>query len=409
MTILNVRAAWLATVLLAAAPALAQTPPQLHLLAAGSLTAAMTEELAASGLPPQRIAPPVFGPSGHLRETIQQGAQADIFASADIQQPRLLAVDHPSRPVILFARNRMCALARADAGITAETLLDRMLDPKVRLATSTPVSDPGGDYAWQVFARAETVHPGAQAALQAKAMPLVGGPDSKPFVPGKGQVQGVFLADKADIMLGYCSGSPSVMADVPGLVSIPLPQAITVRPAYGMVILSDQPLAARFAAFVMSEPGQAILARHGFVPVAMADPGAAPIILAAPGMPPAALTDEALAALPSITLPIQFDTEHGPSKATFEGPLLWTVLDHAGALKGPASGQVRRSLTITGADGYTAVLGLGEISPAFEGKQVILARSMNGKPLPPGQLRIVVPGDKHGGRSVRDVTQISIH
>ena len=247
----------------------ARAEEKLHLLAAGSLTGAMAEELAQSGIAADAIAVPVFGPSGVLRERIEQGAPADILASADMRQPRRLAAERGGRPVLMFARNRMCALARTALGITPATLLDRMLDPAIRLATSTPGADPGGDYAWAVFARAEALHPGARAALAAKAMTLVGGPASKPLVAGHGQVQGVFLADQADIMLGYCSGSEDVMRDVPGLASIPLPADLTVGPAYGMVVLSDAPIADRFATFVMSEGGQAILARHGFVPVAL--------------------------------------------------------------------------------------------------------------------------------------------
>ena len=88
--------------------------------------------------------------------------------------------------------------------------------------------------------------------LEGKALTLVGGPTSQPLVPGKGQVQGVFLANKADLMLGYCSGSAAILRDVPGLVSLPLPPELTEAPAYGLVVLSDQPAADRFAVFVMS-------------------------------------------------------------------------------------------------------------------------------------------------------------
>jgi ABC-type molybdate transport system substrate-binding protein len=139
----------------------------------------------------------------------------------------------------------------------------------VRLATSTPGADPGGDYAWAVFARAEVVHAGAQAILQAKAMKLVGGPDSKPLVPGHGAVQGIFLADRADVMLGYCSSAEPVMREIPDLVNVALPPALTVGPAYGLIVLSDQPLAARFALFILSEQGQTILRKHGFDPIGL--------------------------------------------------------------------------------------------------------------------------------------------
>lgn len=257
----------LATLLIG--PSFARADDTLHLFAAGSLTEAMTEMLAASGIPAARIAPPVFGPSGVLREKIEQGAPADILASADMQQPRRLAAARGQLPVVVFTRNRMCLLARAGLGVTPANMLDRMLDPKLRLVTSTPHADPGGDYAWAVFARAEALHPGARATLEAKALQLVGGPTSQPLVAGHGQVAGVFLADKSDMMLGYCSSAAAVLREAPGLVSAPLPPALTVGPAYGMVVLTDQPLAARFAVFVMSEQGQAILARNGFVPVAV--------------------------------------------------------------------------------------------------------------------------------------------
>jgi ABC-type molybdate transport system substrate-binding protein len=241
----------------------------LQIYAAGSLTAAFTEAVQAFPAPPGSIAPPVFGPSGVLRKQIEAGGRADLLASADMTQPRMLAHDRPGRMVVMFTRNRLCALARSNLGVTPANLLDRLLDPSVRMATSTPGADPGGDYAWAVFARAEAVRPGAQAALEGKAMKLVGGPNTPPLVPGHGAVQGVFLANRADVMLGYCSSGEAVMHEVPNLSNVPLPPDLTVGPAYGLVVLSDQELAARFALFVLSEQGQAILKRHGFDPIGL--------------------------------------------------------------------------------------------------------------------------------------------
>jgi molybdate transport system substrate-binding protein len=242
----------------------------LRIYAAGSLSGAFGDMVKQFPAPPDAVAAPFFGPSGLLREKIEAGDAVDILASADMAQPRRLA--HAGQPVIMFSRNRLCVLGRENLGLSEDTLLPRMLDPAVRLATSTPGADPGGDYAWAMFARADTLHPGARSVLEAKALQLVGGPNTPPLVAGHGAVQGVFLADRADMMLGYCSGSGAVMKEVPGLVSIAVPPALSVAPAYGMVVLSDRPLAARFALFVMSEQGQAILQRHGFDPVGLAAP-----------------------------------------------------------------------------------------------------------------------------------------
>jgi molybdate transport system substrate-binding protein len=264
---------WLTGVLIGVAATVlpcAGSAQPLQIFAAGSLTAAFTEMVQTFPAPPGSVAPPVFGPSGVLRQQIEHGAPADILASADMAQPRILAGERPDGMVVMFTRNRLCALGRAGLGMTPENLLDRLLDPTVRLATSTPGADPGGDYAWAVFAHAEALHPGARAILEAKAMKLVGGPNTPLLVAGHGAVQGVFLADRADVMLGYCSGSSPVMQEVPGLTSVALPSALTVGPAYGMAVLSDHPLAARFALFVMSEQGQMILRRHGFDPIGLA-------------------------------------------------------------------------------------------------------------------------------------------
>jgi Oxidoreductase molybdopterin binding domain len=135
----------------------------------------------------------------------------------------------------------------------------------------------------------------------------------------------------------------------------------------------------------------------------------APIIVTSPSHATVNLTTEDLARLPTVKIDVAFLTEHGERRASFEGPLLWTVLQKAGAID-PARPreQVSRTLVIIGRDGYRAVLALAEIAPEFEGKKVILAERMDGQPLGGGHLRIIVPLDERGGRSVRDVAQIEV-
>ncbi len=135
----------------------------------------------------------------------------------------------------------------------------------------------------------------------------------------------------------------------------------------------------------------------------------APIIVASPLHAAVKLAIEDLARLPTVKIDVAFLTEHGERRASFEGPPLWIVLEKAGAVD-PAlhREQVSRAVVIIGTDGYRAVLALGEIAPEFEGKQVILAERMDGQPLGAGHLRIVVPLDKRGGRSVRDVAHIEV-
>lgn len=132
------------------------------------------------------------------------------------------------------------------------------------------------------------------------------------------------------------------------------------------------------------------------------------IVVSGPGRE-VTLTGAALAALPQVQVPVPASSVPGARGHSFEGPLLWTVLAQAGAVD-PAKhqGDVRGTVTLIGQDGYTAVLALGELSPEFENKQVILVLRADGQPLEPGHLRVVVPGDKRGGRGVHDLVRINV-
>jgi ABC-type molybdate transport system substrate-binding protein len=197
----------------------ARAADPIRIYAAGSLGAVLPKLIAASGLPEGAVATPVFGPAGLLRQRLVSGETADLFASADLAQPQAVAAIKRAL-VVPFARNRMCVLAPQRLGLTADNLLDRMLSPDLRLATSTLGADPGGDYARAVFARAEKLRPGAEQALIAKAKLLVGGPASMTPQPGHSAAATIFLTDAADALLYYCSGAEAAAKEVPSLVSL---------------------------------------------------------------------------------------------------------------------------------------------------------------------------------------------
>ena len=133
----------------------------LKVYAAGSLREALTEiardHEARTG---QKIAL-TFGASGLLRERIEKGEGAQVFASADTQHPQRLAAGGAWAAPTVFVRNSLCALTQAGTNATPQNLLETMLNPAVKLGTSTPKADPSGDYAWELFRKAETVRAGA--------------------------------------------------------------------------------------------------------------------------------------------------------------------------------------------------------------------------------------------------------
>src|SRR5262249_31589186 len=148
-----------------------------------------------------------YGPSGILKDEIARGAKADVFASANMIHPQTLADMGKSGPVVLFARNRLCALVRPGLAVTTDNLLDRMVDPNVKLGTSTPKADPSGDYAFEVFGKANALRPGARAVLEAKALQLTGGPSSVQPPSGRNAYGWHVAEGRADIFLAYCTAT----------------------------------------------------------------------------------------------------------------------------------------------------------------------------------------------------------
>lgn len=247
--------------LLMAAPAQAEP---VRLAAAGSLRAALSE--VATGFAASPGGAPVietYAPSGLLRQRIAGGESFDLFASANMAHPEALARER-QMPVVLFARNRLCALVRPGLEVTPETLLARMLDPTIRLGAATPRADPAGDYAFALFARAEALRPGARAALEAKALTLTGGPDSMRPPAGRDLYAWQFERDAVDLFLTYCTNAVLALRAEPRLTRVEVPEALAVFADYGMLLLQPRAEAARLALFILSPQGQMILARHGF-------------------------------------------------------------------------------------------------------------------------------------------------
>ncbi|MGH6915189.1 MAG: molybdate ABC transporter substrate-binding protein, partial [Geminicoccales bacterium] len=181
------------------------------------------------------------------------------------QHPTALMQAGRAGPVALFARNRLCALAQPTVTLSSQNLLDTLLDPDFRLGTSTPKADPSGDYAWELFHKAEAVRPGAFAALEAKALKLTGGPESPKAPAGRNQYAWVMDNDRADVFLTYCTNAVLAQREVPRLEIAQVPPELSVGADYGLTVLDGAPEAAwRLALFILSPAGQSILAGYGF-------------------------------------------------------------------------------------------------------------------------------------------------
>ena len=237
----------------------AQAQEPVRLYAAGSLRLALNEVI--SNFKEAKV-DAVYGASGLLRERIEKGEPAEGFASADMGHPQRLAAAGRAGEVRLFTRNRLCALAAPSVSVSSETLLERMLDPKVKLGTSTPKADPSGDYAWQLFEKS-----GSFDILSKKALKLAGAPDS-PQAPAGRSVYAMLVGEgKADIFLTYCTNAIAAQAENAALRIVQVPSALGVGADYGLTVLKGARTEAEsLARYILSAPAQTILSKYGFSP-----------------------------------------------------------------------------------------------------------------------------------------------
>lgn len=250
---------------------IAATAAPLKIYAAGSLTGALTavaeEYTRRTGLAVSFA----FGPAGLMRERIEHGEPADLFASANMAHPQTLADAGLATPPVVMARNRLCARALPDFHLDSAHLLQQMLAPGVHILTSTPKADPGGDYAWMIFARAEKLQPGAQAALEGRARQLVGGAHDAPIPAGQDALHYYAAQKMIDLSLGYCSSRKTTPET--GVTTVELPPGLAVTADYGLSVLTRnadparREAAYRFALFVLGADAQRIMGAYGYVPV----------------------------------------------------------------------------------------------------------------------------------------------
>jgi molybdate transport system substrate-binding protein len=213
----------------------------------------------------------VSGPSGSIRERIEkelnEGASADVFASADIGNPQQLYDKGLSEPVVNFIDNRLVAIVKPGLSVTSDNLLDYLLNPSVKLGTSTPIKDPSGDYAQEIFRKADNIKAGNYDILNNKGLQLVGGNPNAPIVPdGKNNLV-YFLKEtgQVDIFLAYYTSglaAPSIASD---LQIVELPDNLAVRAKYGLTVLKNaSPDGDKLAKYILSPSGQKVLLKYGF-------------------------------------------------------------------------------------------------------------------------------------------------
>jgi molybdate transport system substrate-binding protein len=200
-----------------------------------------------------------FGGSPAIRTQLEQGAHADVFASADVLQMEYAQQSGvvQGEPLI-FAQNTLVVIVpQANPG-NIGTFRD-LAKPGLKLALANPVV-PAGHYSRQVLYQANEAY-GPDFA-QHVLRNLVSEEENVKHVVAKVQL------GEVDAGMVYVSDVTSAVGKE--VLVIPIPEAYNRIATYPIAMtrrLQNHVAAAVFINFVRSTEGQAILKAHHFIPV----------------------------------------------------------------------------------------------------------------------------------------------
>ena len=249
-----------ATLAPTAVPPTATPEPQtLTVFAASSLTGAFTEiGKAFEAANPGITVTLNFAGSGALRTQIEEGAPADVFASASGKEMDTLVTGNfitKDAPQI-FLTNKLVVILPANNPSALEKLED-LSKPGIKLVLAAETV-PVGNYARQAL---DKMNGSFGTDFKDKVLAnIVSNEDNVKQVVAKVQL------GEADAGIVYISDSIAA----PDLKSIEIPTDLNVIAKYPIAPLTkseNADLAAKFTEYVLSAEGQAVLQKWGFAPI----------------------------------------------------------------------------------------------------------------------------------------------
>ena len=139
-------------------------------------------------------------------------------------------------------------------------------------------------------------------------------------------------------------------------------------------------------------------------------PDTGSLTITAPGHGSKIIDFAALKAMPHKTVTVH--NPHTNADETYSGVPLIDLLASLGVPHGKdLHGKALSDYVVaTGSDGYKAVLALAEVDPEFHPGDVLVADTMDGKPLDAktGPFKLVVTEDKRPARSVHSLVSIVV-
>ncbi len=233
-------------------------PVSLTIFAASSLKAALTDAIAAYGSVSPGVTLAVSTDSSAALETqIEQGAPADVFLSADIENPKkLVDAGLALKTAEIYAGNKLVIVVPKDnpGGLTTARELDKAGLRIIAAGDSVPITQ----YANQVVANIADKF-GPSSLVEVYNAHIVSREDNVKAVIAKIELG---EGDAAIVYVSDAKGSGKVK-------TIDIPDSANVLATYAGVVIkasANQDAAQAFLDWFAGPDGQAILAKYGFLP-----------------------------------------------------------------------------------------------------------------------------------------------
>lgn len=199
--------------------------------------------------------------SGILAQQIRQGAPIDIFASADIDQVKILAEQGKikSQNIDIFAKNQLILAQRKDSKIRVKSLNDLRDRAIQKVAIGNPKTVPAGKYARYALERS----PNFEDDKSLYQLLI----DREKIVFAENVTQILGYLENRDVDVGFVYQTD--VQQSPNLASVlPLDTAFTGEILYAIAPIVTSPSQAEaksFINFILSDQGQTILQKYGFL------------------------------------------------------------------------------------------------------------------------------------------------
>jgi len=253
----------IAVLLLAASAGYAQEPKELTVFTATSLTGAFSEIGQMYKNETNISVSFNFDGSQALRAQIENGAYADVFASANQKQMKAAKNDGlmNNSSVVIFTKNKLSFIVPKGNPARIINLSD-LAKPGLKIVMGTK-DVPVGDYALQIISKL-----GNDSAY---------GPDYKTKVMANvisqetnvNYVVTKVALGEADVGFAYVSDITKNLTSKVDKIDIPDEYNVVAQYPMGVLLESKYPVESQeFISRVLSDKGKAVLEKYGFAPVA---------------------------------------------------------------------------------------------------------------------------------------------